>query len=339
MKKLTLILSAGTCLITPATAQADNPKFGVNYDGISFLEEPLARELGSVTLSTRALIDQSIEYDTTDEKDRYNTRVNADIRLETQLPNTWQAGVQYFIDFNRLNGNNREKYEDGLVLFLSDELGTVAVGNVTNAVVENTRRMRSVGHGSLANRAFFGNLDETGGFYSVRLNSYVFSLTGDQEGRAEGAVSYERNVGKYNILLSTRVRKGEVSENRNIENVGNNAVISESGDTFGAAAGGSFRYSSFMFDGEVGYETVDTDQGNDKNDHPFASVGISYKVRALSVSAEGGISQYDDQDLRSVALGGRYDIARGLSFNMGVNYTFVEDNDKTKAIGSFRYEF
>ncbi len=339
MKKFTLILSAGTCLIAPATAQADNPKFGINYDGISFLEEPLARELGPVTVSTRALIDQSIEYDTTDEKDTYNTRVNADIRLETQLPNTWQIGAQYFIDFNRLNGSDREKYEDDIVFFLSDELGTVAVGNVTNAVFENTRRMRAVGHGNLTNNAFLGNLDATGGFYSVRFNSYVFSLTGDQEGRAEGALSYERNVGKYNILLSTRVRKGEVSENGDIENVGSNVVTSDTGDTYGAAAVGSFRYSSFMFDGEVGYETIDTDQGSDKNDHPFASVGVSYKVRALSVSAEGGISQYDDQDLRSVALGGRYDIARGLSFNMGVNYTFVEDNDKTKAIGSFRYEF
>ncbi len=338
MKKITIILTGYLGLMAPIQAHADSLESGINYDKMSFLEEPLAIDLGAATFSTRALVDQSIEYDTIDENDKYNTRINADFTLETQLPNNWQAGIRYFSDFNRLNNASRDKYEDNIAFFFSDEIGTFAFGNVTNSVFENTRRMRSVGNADLTNNKFLGDMDETGAYYAVRLNSYILSLVADQEGRAEGSVSYERNIGEHNIFVSGRLHKGEVSENGDIENVGSNAVITDQGKTYGAAAVGSFTYGALLFDSEVGYEVIDTAQ-NDKNDHPFASVGMSYKIRALSLSAEGGVAQYDNNDLRSAALGARYDIARGLSLNMGLNYTYVDDNDKMKGISSFRYEF
>lgn len=92
---------------------------------------------GRVSISL--LFDQSAQYDIEGRDDDYNRRANGLFHIETQLPNSWTAGVQYFGSYNRLAD---DEYTDNMAAFVSDEWGLVSVGNVTGSVNENTRRRR-----------------------------------------------------------------------------------------------------------------------------------------------------------------------------------------------------
>lgn len=316
--------------LSPAKAHADGQGVPINYDNLSYFEEPLAFEIGPATLSTNILLDQAIAYNYKDDKDTYNSRANADFVLETELPNSWQLGAQYFARYDRLADNDEnDEYTDNMAVFLSDELGTVAVGNVTGSVREKTRRKRGFGHADLANDDFLGALDETGAYYSVRFNSYVASVTADQEGRAELGLSFERPIGKGNYFISSRLRKGHTEDNPNVADVG---------ETYGGALVGQYTYASFLIDAQLGYEIVDGESFVGENEHIFGSIGTQGKYGAYRFSAEGSLGEYNGVDMRALSLGSIIDIARGTSLNFGVNYEFEDDNDTTTSIASIRYE-
>lgn len=318
------------CALFPVIAHADGQGVPINYDNLSFFEEPLATELGPATLSANILFDQSVQYNSESKRDFYNTRANAHILLETQLPTSAQIGLQYFAEYNRLADNDEnDEYTDNLALFLSDEWGTIALGNVTGSVRENTRRKKGFGNSDLAYDDFIGALDETGSFYSVRYNSYEISVTADQEGRAEAGISFQRPIGENNYFASLRLRKGDQAEGDTTD---------EGGKTYGSAFVAQYTYASFLMDTQIGYEVIDVTRTDDKNDHIFGSLGTQYKYGAYRFSAEGSLGRYDSEDRRALALGSRVDVARGLSLNFGLNYEYSDHNDETEGLASFRYE-
>lgn len=334
MKKictLKYMLVAAVCL-TPSFAYADGESVPINYDNVSFFEEPLAAEVGPVTVSVNTLVDQSVEHSTQADKVRYNTQAVGDLVVETELPNTWQLKGEYVANYERLK---KDSYDDDMAVSLSDEWGTVAVGNVTGSVFEHSRRKRGCGHAELSNDNFLGALDETGGFYSVEYNSYHFSVTADQEGRVEAGASFGRPIGKYDYFAGVRVRKADAGEDPG-DTV---TALNSPGDTYGTAVVGQVVYASFFADAQIAYENVDLDNQAGSNDHTFASVGAQYKDGAYRYSAEAGVGNYDGDERRAFALGSRIDIARGASINLGVNYTYENDDDDVTSIGSVRYEF
>jgi len=315
--------------LSPMTAHADGQGLPLNYDGISFVEEPIAVPIGPGTVNINTRLEQVAEYDFSEDEDEYNTGVTVNTSYEMQLPNDWQVGVQYFSEYDRLAVNDeRDEYQDDLSFFVRDYWGTVAVGNVTGMV--HTQARRSLGYGTavLENDNFIGELDETGAYYSVRSNAYRLLATADQEGRAEAGLLYEQPVGKSVYFGSLRFRKGDTGEN----------YIDEQNDTYGGALVGKYTYASFQANAQLGYETLE-EQNDASDDHYFSSVGLIYKYGSYCVSAEGGLGSYDKQDRRAFALGGRVDIARGLSLNMGINYDFSEGGENLKSSTAMRYEF
>ncbi|MEM9123077.1 MAG: hypothetical protein AAGB03_07110 [Pseudomonadota bacterium] len=308
-------------------AFADRQAVPINYDALSFFEEPLAVEVGPATLSANMLVDQAAQYNWTSEDDEYNTRANADVLLATQLPNSWRASINYVANYNRLAD---EEYTDNVALSLSDAWGVLAGGNVTESVREKTRRARGVGNAELANDNFFGALEEAGGFYSVRFNSYEVSVAADGEGRAEAGLAFERPIGKANYFLSARVRKGDTSEG---------SALDAEAETLGGAVVAEYSYASWQLDAQAGYESIDLEDAGDENDHMFGSLGVQYKFGAYSFSAEGGIGAYDGEDRHAFALGSRVDVARGFSVNLGLNHKEVDEEEDTTALASGRYEF
>nr|MBI1228754.1 hypothetical protein [Cytophagales bacterium] len=320
------------CSLAPFSAAfANGQSVPINYDNLSFFEEPLAVEIGPATLNGNFLIDQAAEYNFTSDNDTYNTRAVGRVRLETELPNTVQVAAEYVGRYDRLADNDEnDEYTDDFAFFIYDEWGSFAAGNVTETVHENTRRTRGFGNADLENDDFLGTLDETGASYSVRYNSYEVSLAADQEGHAEAGLTFEQPIGKSVYYASARLRKGDTAE-------GNGT--SDEGDTLGTAIVGQYVYATFLIATQLGYETVDVDVTNDKNDHFFGSLGVLYKYGAYRFSAEGSLGDYDGDERRAFALGSRIDVARGVSLNTGVNYSFVNDTDNTTALTSIRYEF
>jgi hypothetical protein len=328
-----------SCL-SAESAHADQRRFNLNSDSFSYIEEPLAFSIGVSTFSANAIIDQSINYDTTSDKDSYNTRAIGAVRWDTQLPNSWFVGMEYTGQFNRLaSGDENKKYEDDFSVSLSDEWGTLSVGNVSDIVSQSTHRVHGTGNATLYNSGFIGALDETAAAYVVNLNSYTWSTVADAEGRFESGLTYHRNMEEHNIFWAARFIKGDTTENETAENVDDTALFGEHGETFGAGLTASYTYGSTLADLQIGYENVKTNAGNDRNDHAFVSLGLEHKVRRLTVSVQGSLGEYDNEDLRSAATGLRYDLARGMSLNLGLNYIYIESEDRLETTGSIRYEF
>lgn len=304
----------------------------INYDNLSFVEEPLAIDLwGGATLDVSGLADQSLTYDLEEGDDLYNTRINTLTRLQTQLPNSWHVSVQYFSSFDRLRD---QKYTDTYALSVSDEWGTISAGNVTQAVSETVRRQRGVGNADIKLDDFLGSLDDEGIFYSIRNNAYLLALSADQEGRAEAALSFARPIGQSLYRLGGRVRKGDSGQN-----FLNHPIPMTEGDSYGATMVGSYAYSNWLVDMQAGYESID-DRLQGESDRVFGSVGSQIKLHSLSLSAAGHLGDGDLGLEKSGALGARYDLARGISLNGGYNYTDTEHSDSAQnVLVSVRYDF
>lgn len=311
---------------------ADGQGLPINYDSISFLKKPMAFSFGPATLSTNVILDQRINYNISNDEDTYNSRVNGNFVLETQLPNDWQLGLQYFARYDRLADNDEnDEYRDDFSFFMSDYWGTVALGNVTQSVFAEARRSSGFGNADLSYDNFIGALDETGSFYNIRFNAYEFLVTADQEGRAEAAFVYEQPVDTDVYFLSARFTKGNTQDNAGFQSASTN-------ETYGAAFVGKYTYASFQLNTQFGYEFIE-ELDDRYNDHYFGSLGVLYKYGAYRLSAEGSLANYDKQDRRSFALGSHIDVARGLSWNAGLNYAYEDKTEDLSSIVSLRYEF
>lgn len=328
-------LTAGLfTLCTPALSYAQGGSAPINYDSISFFEEPIALDVEGVTLHLRGLIDQSAIYNTNTEKDTYNSKAIGEISAETQLPNSWFVGAKYIGNYNRLrDGADENEYEDDIAVFIADEWGSLSVGNVTGSVRELMQRERGVGNADLANDTFLGVLDEAGALYLIRFNTYQFAVTADQEGRAEIGVVYEEPIGSKDYFLSLRLRKGDTSDNPD-----RFSIVSDA-DTYGGVIAGQIGCGSFRAGAQLAYEQLRPDNATDKDDHFFGSVMARYKYNAYSFTAEAGMGKYNNENLRAASIGTRVDVARGLSLNMGANYKYEFDDENTELISSLRYEF
>ena len=82
----------------PATAQ----NISLNYESLSSLEEPIATEIGDVTVLLTGLVDTSLTRDTEDD-DASGADLIGNFQLSalTQLSNRWRVGLTYFGQYAR----------------------------------------------------------------------------------------------------------------------------------------------------------------------------------------------------------------------------------------------
>lgn len=332
-----LMLLPATLAAQPAGAQALETPFAVNSDSLSFFEEPLAYKLGPAVLSADIIFDQSFEHNTRTNDNLFNTIALGFFTAETQLPNSWFLTAQYNAFYERLGLPNGKDYDDEIIFSLSDEIGTLSLGNVSREIFNLTHPPVAVGRADLNNAGLIGQLDETAASYALRLNSFTIAAAADQEGRVEGGLTFQRNINKYGVFLSGHIRHGEGRENADFVSLQENFGVSDIDETLGGSVLGSVTYASFIVQGEVGVEKVDFSTEDETN--AFGRAGIQFKMQRHTLSLEGAISELDDTELHAVALGTQHDIARGLSFNTGTNYTRTGKTDQVQLVTSFRYVF
>ena len=323
-----------TCLsAVPAMAQSPIA-VPINYDALSFIEEPLAVDIGGgVTVSTNGLVDQSLDLHIIDANDpdsieeSFNTRAIASIKASTQLSNSWDVSAEYVANYNRLRG---DEYQDNMAFTVSDEWGTFSVGNVSETVREMTRRTRGVGNAALSYDDFVGRLDQDALLYTVRHNMVQLAAVVDGQGNAEAAISYAEPIGESQYRTALRFRHGATE---------NNSGFLQDAETYGVAWVGAYYYASYLLDVQIGYEDIQVHNNTGDHDHLFASLGGQYQFGAYRFSLEGAIGELAGNERRAVSLGAAVDIARGLSFNVGVNYKYENDIEFAEAISSMRYAF
>ena len=332
---LATVVAVGVAAATPAAAR----DISLNYERLSSLEEPVATEIGDVTLLLNGLLDAAVIHDWEDD-DATDTGLVGSIQISalTQLANRWRVGVRYFgqyADDDAPQTGSEEGYTDSVAVSAGSTLGTAFAGNVSGVVREQTRRLRGAGNAALAFDGPLGELDEWGGGYVGRFGPWVLSTVVDENAYFDLGATFQRPLGNKDYRLTLRATRGEYV-----------AADTTRFDTSAAALVGEFIYGSSSFDVGVGCERFTSRRPN--AERCYVSSGVRTKAGVVSLSLDGHVGRIEGEDEVSAALGAQYDIARGLSANLGLNYAEApatvdgmrfSDIKTTSAVLSFRYSF
>ncbi|MDB4512102.1 porin [Arenicella sp.] len=325
-----LILSCA--LVTATTCFAVN----LNNEALSSLEEPLAVHVGDTTLSLVGLLDLPYRIDFDDSSQSSGGFLgNFQIGAETQLDNSWTIGAAYF---GQYDDNRVDDYVDNYALFLGGIWGTVSIGNV-NAIVDNaTRRRQNIGNGFLEFDQPLGNLSSEGIAYIGRYGPSNISLAIDENSNFDLGFTFQRPIGKRDYRLTARYVESELFVPTLIERseIQSRALLGLVDLTYGSS----------IFD--IGFGIEQLTINNQDYTRNYLSTGVSHKHGSWSFSAQAHYGEIEGQDEQSYSLGLAYDLARGLSVNLGINFADAETQldglsllsaDKSEGIISVRYSY
>ncbi|NQX94079.1 MAG: hypothetical protein HRT64_04010 [Erythrobacter sp.] len=341
--KTTLVIGSaiGALALVPQAAMAQ--EVNLNYDRLSSLEEPIAFDLGEITVEVSGLADVPVvaEFNSHTQDDDIDPGFvgNIQVSASTQLKNRWRVGVAYFAQYATDDAavlDAPEDYSDNVAGFIGTSFGTVLGGNVNGQVREITRRQRGVGNGFLAFDNFYGELDNWGGSYVGRFGPSVLGAVVDENGDFEMGAVFQRPIGQKDYRFSARYRHSRFVAADGITEF----------DSDGVGAVGELVYGSTIFDVGAGYERLEsviTDL-----DRLFLSAGAQTQLGPLRLSGEAHYGRAGGHDETSAALGLSYDLARGLLLNLGFNYedaaiesggVALVETDEVTAIASVRFSF
>ena len=323
-----------------ATHPAAARNISLNYESLSSLEEPIATEIGDVTFSLTGLVDTSLTRDTEDDDVGGADLIgNFQLSALTQLSNRWRVGLTYFGQYatdDAPGSGPHDTYTDNAALSVGGVWGTVLGGDVSGVVREQTRRLRGAGNATLAFDDVLGVLEDRGGGYVGRFGPWVVSTVADGDGNFDLGATFQRPAGNKDYRLTLRATEGVYTA----------ADGSGRFDTRAGGVVGELIYGSTSFDAGAGYERLSSN-GPDA-DRWYVSSGVRTKTGVVSLSLEGHFGRIEDEDEVSAAFGLQYDVARGLSANLGLNYAkssvmldgarFVDTTD-SMAVLSLRYSF
>ena len=333
-------------LVAPLGA-AQAQEVSLNYDRLSSLEEPLAVAVGDITIQVQGVLDAPVigEFDEVTGGERIEVEFvsNFQVSAETQLGNRWTVGAVYFGQYSSdpqtvflTNFMGPEEYNDNVAGFVATSFGTVIGGNVNQQVRELTRRTRGVGNGFLAFDDFYGQIARWGGAYVGRFGPSTLGAVVDENGDFEVGFEYQRPLGRRDVRFAGRFRQGEFTAADGITRF----------RTQGIGAVGEIEYSTSIFDVGLGYENLDglfTD-----TQRWFVSAGAQTQLGQVRLSGEGHYGRVAGDDEITAAIGAGYDVARGLSLNLGLNYQdarIVSDGvtlvntEEGQAVASVRFSF
>ena len=329
-------MAAGMATAGIAAAQ----DVSLNYERLSSMEEPLAREAWGVTFVLTGLVDAPVTLDRED-GDSLDSGLIANLQLSAfdQLPNRWRVGLAYFGQYvtdEALGPEPGDRYTDNAALSVGGFWGTILGGNVSGVVREGTRRGRGAGNAELAFDDALGELADVSVGYTVRLGPWIVGAVVDEDSNFDIGATFQRPIDDTDYRLTGRVIQGVYAAADGIRQF----------DSIAVAGVGEVVYGSTTFDVGVGHEGLSS-SGSDAS-RWYVSAGVRRKAGVVSLSLEGHLGRIEGEDESSCALGAQYDLARGMSVNLGINYAkalidlggggFVNTED-TKAVVSLRYSF
>jgi len=316
----------------------------MNREFLSLFEKPLATEIGDVTLRLRGSLEETVKFDRKTDEVSESSKGVFEFSAETQLRNKVDVGVSYGGQYETHasditsvgGGGSDDEYTDTAMAFASGVWGKVSIGNVSGTVNDETERAKKVGNAALAYAGGFGGLADWAVAYAGRIGPAVVSAVLDEEKNGSAGIRFSRPLGNKDFGFAVRGTMGTFLS----------ADETTKFDTRGAMVVADVIYGSTLIDLGVGYEEfrstgVDTSR-------TYGSLGLQHKVGAVTVSASGHLGRLDGNLEKSVAIGGRYDIVRGLSANFGVNYAkldavvdgvTMEKKDAVEGLFSLRYDF
>ena len=185
-----------------ATAQ----DISLNYERLSSMEEPLATEIGDLTLTLTGLVDAPLTADF--EADLLG---NFEAVALIQLQNRWRVSLAYFGQYatdEALNAPPDDEDTDNVGLSAGSVWGTAVAGYVSGIVREGTRRGRGAGNALLAFDDALGGLAEWGGGYRGRFGHWVIGAAVDEDADFDLGPTFRRPMDVTDYRLSVRFGKG-----------------------------------------------------------------------------------------------------------------------------------
>ena len=312
----------------------------LNYERLSSMEEPIATEIGDLTLTLTGLVDAPLTLDLEDDGSAQAGLIgNFQLGGLVQLPNRWRVSLAYFGQYateEAFGAPPDDRYTDNAALSIGGVWGIFSAGNVSGLVREGTRRGRGAGNADLAFDDALGGRAEWGGGYTGRFGPFVLGAAVDEDGNFDLGATFRRPIDDTDYRLSLRFGEGVHSP----------AGGARSFDSRTVGAVGEVIYGSTVFDLGIGFERLSS-RGPDAS-RWYASAGVRGKAGALGWSAALHHGRIAEADEFSFALGARYDLARGLSVNLGLNHAKARadaggirlvDIRDTSTTGSVRYSF
>ena len=308
-------------------------EISLNYERLSSIEEPIATEVGDVTIALTGLLDTRLGV-RSQGVDAADAIGNAELRASTQWPGRLRVGLAYFGQYAATEGDGA--YEENAAMSLGGAWGTALAGDVSGVVRERTRRLRGVGNAFLAFDDFLGERESRAIGYVGRFGPWVLSAVVDTEGDTDAGAMFQRPSGDRDWRFTFRAAQGTYRA----------ADRSVRLNAEGVSAVGELIHGSTVLDAGVGFERL-TSRALEAG-RWYVSAGLRRKNGVMSMSLEGHYGQVEGEEEISAALGFQYDIARGLSANLGLNYARAKvalggialvDTRDTEAVLSLRYAF
>lgn len=329
-----LILAMLLAIAGSVAANAQQPT--LTYEDLSILKEPLAVEMGDVTYTLEGIVEAPYAFNRR-AIDEGEAGFHGGFRLGalTQLPNSARLAAYYVGEYDRTEGS--DEYEDRFSLSLNNAYGTLSAGNVSDFLYDEIGRRIKTGNADLGFERTYGAIGEYALNYAAIAGPVVWGGTVDRDGYFDAGVLYQRPLDELDYRLGLRYINGRFEPGSSFTEMRTHSVE-------GVA---ELTYGSSMVDAGFLYEQMNSSQLSDIERWGFSS-GFRTKTGALTWSIEGHYGQTEGQEEISLAFGARYDVARGMSVNVGVNYqdaqillngnNFVAaDNTRTRI--SLRYEF
>lgn len=339
----TLLAKAITVTLGSSALAADiapAPRLALNYERLSSLEEPIAFELGDVTFLATGVLDlpYTLELDGHSPYAGSGSLAQIEIGAKTQLPNRWRVGVTWLAQHAEdapAAEQPQEDYADHVAVSVGGSWGLVHFGNVSPVVQRQTRRLYGAGHGRLGLDDTFGKLDDWGAAYQVRLGPWLVGAATDQSSNLDIGATFQRPSGVRDYRVTARFSESVCHAPQGV-------LL----DSRAFSSVGEFIYGSTLVDFGIGVEQLSA--AVIEADRFYVSSGVRHKTGALTWSIEGHLGRIEGSAEKSVAVGLQYDIARGLSANLGINYAEssamvgglpLVDIDATRGVVSLRYGF
>ena len=335
LRAVAAAIAAAVACVDPVSAQ----DVSLNFERLSSLEEPLAAEFGDMTFVLSGLLDTRMALVAEDDDSGDAGLIgNFQVDALAQLPNRWRLGLGYFgqLETDGTPGSERDdEYTDNAALSIGGVWGTVLAGNVSGVVREQTRRLRGAGNSSLAFDDMLGERGDLGGGYLGRFGPWVIGAVAEEDSGFDLGAMFQRPIGNKDYRWTARIAEGVYA-----------AADGRRFDSRLFAGVGELTYGSTSFDVGVGYERF-ASPGPDV-DRWYVSAGARRKTGMLSLSIEGHYGRIEDDEEISASIGIQFDIARGLSANLGLGVSEARvnagggsflDTDESNLIVSMRYSF
>lgn len=307
----------------------------VIYDALSFIEEPLAVEIGDVTFTLRGTIDAPFAVNLNNTRDNsINLQTAFQLGAETQLRNALRVGAFYGGELDTKSGI--KGYSDKVSVFVGSPKGKLYGGNVSDVLRMQTRRKPGVGNANLSYDGNLGQLNELSVAYLGMFGPTKIGGTVDRNGNFEIGMLFQRPLADKDHRYSVRYTDSEYK-------MQSGSIALKSRGINGVA---ELIYGSTNFSVGTGFEHLSSSTISANRWH--VTGGTKTKLGAVSLSAEAHYGEIEGSPEMSAALGASYDFARGASVDVGINYKDVQssvngvqilNDESTEGVISLRYSF